>query len=122
MAYNNSQAGRTDTTSMQAVPLQVFEGKVVYDGTAITTTDYTRIACGFKPKYIRWLNLTDRIQIEWYEGMTSSQNLLTVAAGTRTLDTTALAVVVDDRGFSILQDGTLAAIVASKTCVFFAHG
>lgn len=122
MAYNTTQTGRTDTVAPQSVPMQFVEGKVVYDATAITTTDYTRIAVGFKPKYIKWLNLTDRIQIEWYEGMTASQVLLTVAAGTRTLDTTANAVVVDDRGFSILQDGTLAAIAASKTCCFTVFG
>lgn len=119
MAYNTTH---TDTLAPASVPMQFFEGKVVYDGTSITTTDYTRIACGFKPKYIRWTNLTDRIQIEWFEGMTASQCLLTVAAGTRTLDTTANAVVVDDRGFAILQDGTLAAILASKTCLFVAWG
>lgn len=119
MAYNTTH---TDTLAAASVPLQFYEGKVVYDATAITTTDYTRIACGFKPKYVCWLNLTDRIQIEWYEGMTSSQVLLTVAAGTRTLDTTASALVVDERGFSVLQDATLAAILASKTCVFRAFG
>jgi len=118
MAYNTTH---TDVVSICSVPMQFAEGTVTYDATAITTTDYTRIACGFKPRYIRWLNLTDRIQIEWWEGMTASQNLRTVAAGTRTLDTTASAVVVDDRGFSILQDGTLAAILASKTCVFEAR-
>lgn len=119
MAYNTTH---TDTITNGVSPLQFCEGKVVYDSTSITTTDYTRIACGFKPRYIRWLNLTDRIQIEWFEGMTASQTLLTVAAGTRTLDTTANAVVVDDKGFAILQDGTLAAILASKTCVFEARG
>jgi len=54
--------------------------------------------------------------------MTTSQNLKTVAAGTRTLDTTALAVVVDAKGFRILQDATLAAILASKTCYWRAFG
>ncbi len=118
MAYNTTH---TDTLA-PSVSLQHYEGMVVYDSTSITTTDYTRIACGFQPKYVCWLNLTDRIQIEWYEGMTSSQVLLTVAAGTRTLDTTADAFVVDDRGFAVLQNATLAAILASKTCVFRAVG
>lgn len=119
MAYNTTH---TDTLTSQSAACQRMVGSVVYDGTSITTTDYTRIACGFKPRYIKWVNLTDRIQIEWYAGMTASQTLLTVAAGTRTLDTTANAVVVDDTGFSILQDNTLAAILASKTCMFVAEG
>lgn len=122
MAYNTTQAGRTDTLAPESVPMQFVEGKVVLDGTAITTTDYSRFAIGFKPKYIKVVNITDRIQIEWFEGMTSAQALLTVAAGTRTLDTTAAQVVVDDRGFSILQDGTVAIFVASKTICFIAYG
>lgn len=119
MAYNTTY---TATLAPASTPMQFMEGKVVYDATAITTTDYTRIACGFKPKYIKWVNLTDRIQGEWHEGMTASELLLTVAAGTRTLDTTANAVVVDDRGFSILQNGALALILASKTCYFTVWG
>lgn len=122
MAYNTTQTGRTDTVAAQSVPLQFAEGKVVYDSTSITATDYSRFAIGFKPKYLKFLNLTDRVQVEWYEGMTASQNMLTVAAGTRTLDTTASAIVVDDRGFSILQNDTLGAIKASKTCCFVAYG
>ena len=119
MAYNTVA---TLTQAPTSVPLQIVEGTVVFDGTAITTTDYFRIPCGFKPKYISFVNLTDRVGIEWYEGLTASQSLLTVAAGTRTLDTTASQVVIDDRGFSILQDGTLGVIKASKTIVFRALG
>ena len=122
MAYNTTQTGRTDTIAPQSTPLHFVEGSVVYDSTSITTTDHSRFAIGFQPKYIKFLNLTDRVQVEWYEGMTSSQALLTVANGTRTLDTTASLIVVDDRGFSILQDGTVGAIKASKTITFVAHG
>ena len=46
----------------------------------------------------------------------------TIAAGTRTLDTTAAAVVVDKLGFRILQNATLAAVLASKTCYWRAIG
>lgn len=118
MATNNTQTGRTDTTAISSVPLQSAEGISVFDSTSITATDSARYACGFKPKYVCFVNLTDRVQGEWYEGMTTSQLLLTVAAGTRTLDTTASAIVVDDRGFSVLQNDTLGLIKASKTCVW----
>ena len=118
----DNTAGQTITNTVDQATGQFAAGKIVFDATAITATDYTRVQCGFKPRYIKWINLTDRIQVEWYEGMTASQNLKTVAAGTRTLDTTANAVVADAQGFRILQDATLAAILASKTCIWEARG
>lgn len=123
MAYNDTQTGRTDTVAFGSVPMQKAVGTIVYDATAITATDYSRFAVGFKPKYICFANLTDGIQGEWYEGMTASQILKTAQAdGARTLNTTASCVVVDDRGFSILQNASLGLILAEKTCVFHAHG
>lgn len=118
----DNTAGQTRTVGNDQATGQFACGKIVYDSTSITATDYTRVECGFQPRYIVWENLTDRIKVEWQEGMTSSQNLLTVAAGTRTLDTTASAVVVDKVGFRILQNATLAAILASKTCYWKAYG
>ena len=106
--------GQTKTVGNDQATGGFASGKVVFDATALTTTEYVRIECGFKPRYVEWENLTDRIKKEWNEGMTSSQALLTVAAGTRTLDTTANAVVVDSVGFRMLQDTNVAA--ASKTC------
>ena len=119
MAINTTY---TQTATNDVVPMSFCEGKVVYDATAITATDYTKITVGFKPKYIRWVNLTDRVEVEWFEGMTASQLLKTAAAGTRTLDTTASAMVVDGQSFSLLQDATLAAILASKTCYYIVKG
>lgn len=118
----DNTAGQTRTVSNDQATGSFASGKIVYDSTSITPTDYTRVECGFQPRYICWENFTDRIKIEWQEGMTTSQNLKTVAAGTRTLDTTALGVVPDAKGFRILQDATLAAILASKTCFWRAHG
>lgn len=43
------------------------------------------INLGFKPKYIRVVNVTERIEYEWFAGMASGSSLRTVAAGTRTL-------------------------------------
>lgn len=97
-------------------------GKIVYDATAITAADYTRVVTGFKPRYIKWVNVTDRTTIEWREGFGANECLKTIAAGTQTLDTTAAAVVVDSVGFRILQNATLAAILASKTCYWEARG
>lgn len=52
------------------------------------------ITLGFTPMYVCWLNATDRIQYEWYYGMANGTTLKTVAAGTRTLDTTDVAISV----------------------------
>jgi hypothetical protein len=44
---------------------------------------------GFKPRYVRVENVTDRIMWEWYEGSAAATCQLTVAAGTRTIITSA---------------------------------
>ena len=115
-------AGQTRTNSdMQDSPA-VAQGSVVYDATAITAADSTRVLTGFKPRYVRWVNLTDRVEVEWFEGMAANTCLKTAAAGTRTLETTNGGITVDDRGFRVLQNATLAAILASKTCFYEARG
>ena len=91
----DNTAGQTRVVSNDQVTGQFAAGKITYEATAITTTDYTRVECGFQPRYIEFENLTDRIKVEWQEGFTSAQCLKTAAAGTRTLDTTAGAVSVD---------------------------
>jgi len=83
----DNAAGQTRVVSNDQATGQIAAGKITYDATAITTTDYTRIECGFQPRYIYWLNLTDRITVEWQEGFTSAQCLKSVAAGDKTLDT-----------------------------------
>jgi hypothetical protein len=54
---------------------------------------------GFTPRYVRVENATDRIVNEWFEGMTSAHAVKTVAAGTRTLETSG--------GPSVGADGTI---------------
>ena len=51
-----------------------------------TAADFT-ITLGFIPTYVKVVNVTDRIMAEWHFGMTKGDSLLTVAAGTRTLET-----------------------------------
>ena len=43
------------------------------------------ITCGFKPRYIRVVNVTDRTSMEWFEGMTDATGMRKEAAGTFTL-------------------------------------
>lgn len=118
----DNTVGQTVTRSNDQATGQIAQGKVVFDATTIVATEYVRINCGFQPRYIQWVNLTDRVAVEWMEGFGANECLKTAAAGTRTLDTTAAAVVVDKLGFRILQNATLAAVLASKTCYWRAIG
>lgn len=97
------------------------QGLVVFDATTITATDYVEIDVGFTPTYVKWVNVTDRIEIEWYNGMTANTCLKRAAAGTGTLETTNGGITVTGRSFRVLQNATLAAILASKTCAFIAY-
>ena len=117
-------AGQTRTGSNEQDSPNVAMGKVVYDATTITAADSTRVLTGFKPRYVRWVNLTDRVEIEWFEGMDANSCLKTAAAGTRTLETGAGngGITVDERGFRVLQNATLGAIAASKTCYYEVRG
>jgi len=82
-------------------------GKIVADsGDAAAVT----ITLGFAPRVVRFHNLTDRISDEWLEGMASASSLHSVAAGTRTLETTN-GIAVSGNTFTV----TATTMVASKT-------
>ena len=130
MAINT--AGQTVTgNSVPHDAPKVKVGRIVFDATAITATDSVLVNLGFTPKYVAWENVTDRIKVEWYEGMAANTCIKTVAAGTRTLETTNGGITIcdsdgvaktDGKAFSVLQNATLAAILASKVCTWKAHG
>lgn len=82
-------------------------GQVVTDAGAAADTTFT---CGFKPRYVKFVNLTDRIVDEYFEGMTASNSLHAVAAGTLTLETTN-GITITANGFSVKA----ATILASKS-------
>lgn len=44
---------------------------------------------GYQPAFVQVVNADDRITLEWYVGMASDHAVKTVAAGTRTLETSA---------------------------------
>lgn len=90
-------------------------GQIVTDsGSAVDTT----INVGFVPRVVRFHNLTDRISDEWYEGMSAFNSLHTVAAGTRTLETTN-GISVDTNGNFTVKAAT---ILASKSFFWEAIG
>lgn len=70
---------------------------------------------GFVPRYIKFVNVTDRTIFEYMEGMAATTTLKAVAAGTLTADTTS-ALVVTDNGFTI----SAAAAVSAKACTWVA--
>jgi hypothetical protein len=130
MAINT--AGQTVTgNQVPSDSPQIKVGRIVFDATAITAADSTLVNLGFTPKYVCWENVTDRVKIEWYEGMAANTSIKTAAAGTRTLETSNGGITVCDsdgvanttgKSFSVLQNATLAAILASKVCTWAAHG
>ena len=92
-------------------------GKIVSDSG--TPADVT-ITLGFAPRYIKFVNATDRIQDEWYEGVQATSgtttSIHTVASGTVTLETTNGIQVVGNT-FTV----TAATMVASKTFYWMAE-
>ena len=113
----------TDSNTTGDGITRIQPGKVVFDATAITTTDSTRIVCGFKPRKVEWWNATDRILVQWIDGMADDSCLKTAANGTQTLEVTGGngGITVDSAGFRVKQNATLAAVLASKTCHFVAY-
>lgn len=95
----------TQTNSNGVVNYAV--GKIVTDGGAAAAATIT---LGFTPRKVKFVNLTDRITDEWFEGMASASSLHTVAAGTMTLETTN-GIAVSGPSFTL----TATTLVASKT-------
>ena len=65
------------------------------------TVKKSAVELGFRPRYIKLVNATDRTTYEWHEGMASGTTIKTVAAGTRTLDTGDAAIAVAAEGAHI---------------------
>lgn len=68
-----------------------------------TVAAYTYSDLGFKPRYIRVINLTSGDESCWIEGMTAAHSYKRVAAGTGAA-TTSLGLTVTDRGFTFGLD------------------
>lgn len=106
----------TNTQQTSAGVVNHSTGLLVNDaGGAVVAT----ISCGFVPRIFRIHNITDRISYEWYSGMTNPGAVKTVAAGTRTLETT------EGPTFGTVAAGTAdqvsvpaSIILASKTFVW----
>ena len=75
--------------------------------TATSTPVAIVVSLGFKPRYVSVQNSSERVGVEFFEGMTAANAIKTVAAGTRTL-ITSLGITVADTGFTIGLDTDLA--------------
>ncbi len=94
--------------------VNIANGFVTTDAGTATAQTFT---LGFAPRIVRFRNITDRISDEWYEGMSASNSIHTVAAGTVTLETTN-GILVSGNTFTL----TAATMVASKSYAWEAIG
>jgi hypothetical protein len=74
-------------------------------GRYITSSTAAAIAitCGFKPRFVRVMNVTSLDKMEWYEGMTAAHAVKQVAAGTST-EISSNGITVAEDGFTIGLD------------------
>ena len=129
MAINTDYTQNGNTTAGDGPAVKV--GRLTMSATAITAADYIVQSVGFTPRYVKFDNVTDRIQAEWYEGMAADTCVKTAAAGTRTLETTNKGITICDsdgtanangRYFKVSQNATLAVVAASKVLNWVAIG
>lgn len=115
-AYTAANVSRSDGIVRRA------SGKITFPATAITAADYFAAECGFVPKRVIFMNITDGIRVEHYEGMTANTCVKTSALGAVTLETTNQGITLSANGFQVSQNATLAVIAASKVCHWVAEG
>lgn len=107
----------TDTATSQAQGIvNLATGSFTGAGAAVDVT------CGFIPRRVHLINVTDRIQQIWQEGMAATTVLNIAADGTATADTGTLVEPTDRddtfRGFKIAAG----AAVNAKVYVWSAWG
>lgn len=107
----------TDTATSQAQGVVNFAtGSFTGAGEAVDVT------LGFVPRRVHLINVTDRIEQIWQEGMAATTTLNIAADGTATANTSSLVVPTDSsdtfRGFQIAAG----AAVNAKAYVWSAWG
>jgi hypothetical protein len=126
----NSTYTQNNASQKQDAP-SFASGRLTFGATSLTATDYVLQTTGFTPRYIRWWNVTDRISVEWFEGMAADTCLKTAANGTQTIETTNKGLTVCDsdgtantagRSFKISQNATLAVIATTTVSNWVAFG
>lgn len=113
MAENT--AGQTRHRSDPTRHTQITTGSVAYDDTTIVAGDYTEVQVGYRARHVVWSNATDRIQLEWFEGMADDSCIKTAADGVRTLVTSG-GITVTDGAVRVSQNATTGGIKANTDC------
>lgn len=92
--------------------------RITTDAVAAVATTFQ---VGFLPRHVLFVNITDLLLDEWFDGMAADTALHTVAAGTRTLLGSGGITVgaVAGGGFVTLA---AALIIASKTHTLYVEG
>lgn len=95
-------------------------GTVVADATTAADEVFT---VGFNPRHIVFVDRTNRIMLEWWEGMAANSAIRTVAAGTRTLDVSS-GITIGTALLGTLGQFTVKAadLPASASCSWMAFG
>lgn len=105
---------------------QVTSRAIQYFTTDAVAAVNTTFNFGFVPDHVRFINLTDRIQDEWFAGMAADSALHTVAAGTVTLAVSGGITVASAANIAgTVQEGDVtipaALMVASKSFAVIAE-
>jgi len=75
-------------------------GRYITDGVAAEFN----ITCGFKPRYVRVINVTSLDMMEWFEGMANASAIKTTAATSAISLITSLGITPLAKGFTIGLD------------------
>ena len=104
----------TESQSSDVGVVQRALGRYIEDDTAVAIT----VTCGFKPRYVKVVNTTAGIMMEWFEGMTDGYGVKTGVDGARSLITT-LGITVSEGGFVIGLDTDLNVINEQLSWIAF---
>lgn len=83
------------------------------------TVAATKFTCGFKPRYVKVMNITSGDQLEWFEGEAAAKGMKKVAAGT-TAEISSNGITVADDGFTLGVDTDI--LVTSEQLSWIAIG
>ena len=90
---------QTITTKSPKGFTQVATGRYLDTGTVAAY----QFALGFKPRYVKVVNLSGLASLEWFEGMSAANALKEVTDGTKS-KITSNGITVDENGFTLGLD------------------
>lgn len=91
---------RTVSQSKAGIGGQIATGRILDTGTVAAES----ITLGFKPRYVKVVNVTGLVTEEWFEGMADDSGFLAIDSGAGAVDfslITSNGITVDSNGFTI---------------------